>query len=136
MTEQKMTDAEAVALNEKCARAMGWVFDPSLDQSAEDAWIRPGSEEKGAGLWARYIYRLPDFARDPMAIGWLVAWCCQHEGAYRFPCWSVATNPMSRYDAFVDDDDVQFWGGGDSPGEAICKAIIAYAEAGETEKGK
>ena len=118
-----MTDTEANELNAATARAMNW------EDLGDGHWAGP---EYGARLFRP----LPDFCRDVMALGYLVGWCDANS------CWQVrrgedvAGNFGAAYRAVLRQFNSPHQVFGDFsqyPGEALCRAIVAYAEAEHPE---
>ena len=137
-----LTDDKAAELNEEVARAMGWERRspqgvlreiPTYEIPPYEVppyeippyWISPGRFTSPISLPG--FVNLPDFARDPHSFGWLLEWCdwqCARLGA-RFH-YHAGRDWEGKGFADVYYHLVQHC---DTPGDALARAIVAYAEA-------
>jgi hypothetical protein len=121
-----MTDQESNYLNEQVALAMGW--------------YRPEGE---GGLWCEgdslTTRRLPDFCHDSHAVGWLLDFFTSKDLTFSIQStkktgWPGFSLYRDRLTYFVV---LEYWREsvwGFTPGEALCRAIIAYAKAEQAKQ--
>ena len=124
-----MTDTDANALNHDVALAMGWARRlPEADGADEECrWLTPTGQ---AVFCEEGFEGLPDFCRDVMAMGYLMEWA----GGRKNFC--VILDNAKKYHPSIwkadiggtDNNDKDFYGHGDTAGEAFCKAILEYVQ--------
>ena len=120
-----LSDAEAEALNRRGAEAMGWKRferpdNPNGDESGNWYWITPG------GMRTPDV---PDFCRDAHALGWMVEWMTQ---VARGLSWGVGQDEDGSFWCLGNAD--RHWSySGQAIGEALLRAVIAYAESQSAE---
>ena len=119
-----LPDYDAQNLNEKIAYVLGWQYRPDGPQG--ECWVgRDGLVEANP--------HLPDFCRNVREIGYLMEWLTAQECI----AMMIDNNNVNRRADFLvwradlvsyGSNDLPFFGYGETAGEALCRAILAYTE--------
>ena len=134
-----LTDEETETLNRQVALVMGWQRIDAADVDGGAYWILPdggmndapphGTDYEGKRYGDFYV--LPDFCRDPFALGWMLDWADAQDGVC---LWT------SRQSAHFWLCVIQQWTvfgiyeKAESRAESVARAVVRFSKEKEKKR--